>query len=262
MHPLISRLESEYGCIISCLKENCGPGGLAKVVVRGAGVIPCTRRIIEECRISCGHDAVRHSYPFYPAPARTISKQLDCTQKVKAVKAEQGSNVTEKVMGAITRDLVLCGKRVKELLKGRLHGLYIAQLEKIYEKKFSENLPDDWARELNAAGDIVVVKEEGGLLLVKYGEGSTVALTSKENPDDGLAAKIEETKGQKDRVLQLLRGRVYGLLVSQVEKMFFKQWSEKLEGDWVSKLEQLGGVVVDREGEQCVIIMTNRVLYL
>jgi len=188
-----------------------------------------------------------------PAPARTTSKQLNCPQMVKTVKAEQGSKVTEKAKGALTRDLVLCGKRVRELLKGRLHGLYIAQLEKLYEKKFSENLPQDWTQELNAAGDIIVVKEEGGLLLVKCGEGSTAPPTSNDNPDDGVSAKIEETSGLKDRVLQLLQGRVYGLLVSQVEKMFFKQWSEKLEGDWVSKLEHLGGVVVDREGEQVVL---------
>ena len=73
-----------------------------------------------------------------------------------------GSKVPEKKTGLVTRDLALVGKRVRELLMGRHHGLYVARLEKIYEKNFSENLPDDWTLDLKSAGDIDIVEEEGG----------------------------------------------------------------------------------------------------
>ena len=166
---------------------------------------------------------------------------------------EGGTQLPAKTTGAVTRDLVLCGKRVRELLLGRPHGLFIARLEKIYEKKFNEKLPVDWSQELKLAGDIDVVKEEGGLLLVKHGEGLIVDPIFIDDPCHEVSATSDEMKRLKERILQLLQGRVDGLLVFQLKKMYFKQWSEKLEGEWVSKLEQLGGVVVDREGEQMVM---------
>ena len=71
----------------------------------------------------------RTSRPPPPAP-RTSSEQRGCSQKFKIVGAMQGPNLTEKTIAAVTMDLVLCGKRVRELLMGRQHGLYIAQLHK------------------------------------------------------------------------------------------------------------------------------------
>ena len=164
-----------------------------------------------------------------------------------------GSKMPEKKTGVVTRDLELCGKRVRELLKGRHHGLFIARLEKMYEKKFSENLPDDWTLDLKSAGHIDIVKEEGGLLLVKHVEGLIVDPNGIDTHYHGVSVTSDEMTRLQERILQLLQGRADGLLVFQLEKMYFKQWSEKLEGDWVSKLEQMRGIVVDREGEQVVL---------
>ena len=70
------------------------------------------------------------------------------------------------------------------------------------------------------------MKEEGDLFLVKCGEEMPGAPTTKDYPDGG-SVKMDEMARLKERVLQLLQGRIYGLLVSQVEKMYLKQWSEK-----------------------------------
>jgi len=198
----------------------------------------------------------RKACPPPPALSRNTSKPFVSTQTVKTIKPVQVIKLPEKMTGAVTKDMGLCGTRVRELLLGRQHGLYIAQLEKLYEKKFSEGLPVDWTAELKSTGDITVVKEEGGLVLVKYGEEKSVG-PSEYITDNGVVAKTgagEVTRlSLKDRVLHILQGRVHGLLVSQVVKMYFNQWGEKLEGDWVQELEHLGGLVVDREGEQVVL---------
>jgi len=203
-----------------------------------------------------------------PAPSTRTFKAPPTKQQ--AIPAKNGNakvvsdlkGGTKDVRGVETRDLVLCGDRVRELLHGRQHGLYIAQVEKIYWKRFNESLPVDWAEKLKAVGDIIVVKEDGGLVLVKSGEGrrdAGAAATADHNVDisNGADARsgnqgVEEGK-LEDRVLELLQGRVYGLLVPQVEKMYTRQWGQKLEGEWVGKLEELGGIEVDRQGEQVLL---------
>jgi len=196
----------------------------------------------------------RKSCPPPPAPSRSTSKPFVSTPTVKTIKSGQVTKLSENMVGVVTADMCLCGKRVRELLLGRQHGLYIAQLEKLYTKKFSESLPVDWTEELKSTGDITVVSEEGGLVLVKYGEGKTA-----DPPENSTAKQVLDKKGEgevtglKDRVQQLLQGRAHGLLLSQVVKMYFNQWGEKLEEDWVHKLEHSGGFVVDREGEQVVL---------
>jgi hypothetical protein len=163
---------------------------------------------------------------------------------------------------------VVCGNRVFELLQGRLHGLYVAQVEKMYQKKFSESLPEDWSEKLSEAGKVVVAKEVGGLAMVKCGEGVTDSRGT--NISDGAVLPVEKARKDmeqvtvavhnmndkavvKDRVVQLLQGRVHGLFPSQVEKMYKKQWGDSLDVDWFSDMEQSGAALVDREGEQVVL---------
>jgi len=195
-----------------------------------------------------------------PAPSARCSK-APSKQQVIPVKTTTAKVVPPDILGkkdtrgVETRDLVQCGSRVRELLHGRQHGLYIAQVEKIYLKRFNESLPVDWVEKLKAVGDIIVVKEEGGLVLVKYGEerreSGAAPVTTADN-DAPVSDDVEDVKVQ-DRVLKLLQGRVYGLLVPQVEKMYSKHWGQKLEGEWMAKLEELGGIEVDRQGEQVLL---------
>merc|ERR1719233_2451998 len=155
-----------------------------------------------------------------PAPSRSNPKPFVSTQTVKTIKSGQVTKLPDKMAGVVTTDMVLCGKRVRELLLGRQHGLYIAQLEKLYAKKFSESLPADWTDELKSTGDITVVNEEGGLVLVKYGEGKTADPSENSTLTQVLVKTGEgEATGLKDRVQQLLQGRAHGLLLSQVVKM-------------------------------------------
>ena len=167
-----------------------------------------------------------------------------------------------KANGVTTSDLSVCGKRVNELLVGRVHGLYIAQLEKIYMKKFNELLPENWTDKLEAAGELIVVKEDGGLVLVKCGKGGKAPPTTvSEDSATSTAATsnlVEDNSNLKDRVMQLLKGRVHGLLVTQVEKMYLRQWGEKLKVEWVAELEKLGGVLVDRDGGEQIVLKLGK----
>ena len=49
--------------------------------------------------------------------------------------------------------------RVKQLLQGRLHGLFVAQVETMHQKHFGESLVSMWLEEMEEAGSVQV---EGG----------------------------------------------------------------------------------------------------
>ena len=57
------------------------------------------------------------------------------------------------------------GKRVTELLEGRVFGLFSSQVEKMYEKKWEEVLPIDWWQNLSNA-DLVTVEVVNGQRVV------------------------------------------------------------------------------------------------
>ena len=109
-----------------------------------------------------------------PVQARRSSVQLPQRGKVSVQinKARTEPVVQQGSFGnVVTKDIVECGNRVVELLQGRLHGLYAAQVEKMYQKKFSESLPGDWSDRLEEMRKVVVVREGGGMAMVKCGEG-------------------------------------------------------------------------------------------
>jgi len=154
--------------------------------------------------------------------------------------------------GVVTTDMVVCGNRVKELLQGRLHGLYVAQVEKMYEKKFVESLSEDWSEKLGASGDVIVMNEAGGLVLVKCG-GSNRVVTALSVADNntgsvisGGRTEVTDKVRQVGRVKQVLQGRVHGLFVAQVEKMHQKQFGKTLPSLWWGEMEKEGSVEVER----------------
>ena len=157
--------------------------------------------------------------------------------------------------GVVTTDMVVCGNRVKELLQGRLHGLYVAQVEKMYEKKFVESLSEDWSEKLGASGDVIVMNEAGGLVLVKCGgsnrvvtgaAGLSVADNNTGPVISGGRTEVTDKVRQVGRVKQVLQGRVHGLFVAQVEKMHQKQFGETLPSLWWGEMEKEGSVKVER----------------
>ena len=211
----------------------------------------------------------------FAAPVQARSRSVQPPQRGKfsiqpPVKTSKASiePVVQRVSlgGVVTEDIVVCGNRAKELLQGRLHGLYVAQVEKMYKKKFSESLPGGWSDEMEKRGVVVVVREGGGQAMVKCAEGrSEIAAHLHSNIVSGTATGLDipMDKGVvKDRVKQLLQGRIHGLFPSQVEKMYKKQWgdTDTLDGEWWVGMEQSGTVVVDREGGQVVVrLMVNGV---
>ena len=46
--------------------------------------------------------------------------------------------------------------RVKQLLQGRLHGLFVAQVETMHQKHFGEGLVCMWLEEMEQAGSVEV----------------------------------------------------------------------------------------------------------
>ena len=106
-----------------------------------------------------------------PPQRRVVRSVQQPVQLIKTGVAPVALNATMVIRRcSVTTDMVVCGNRVRELLQGRLHGLYVAQqVEKMYEKKCWKDLSEDWSDLLGASGVVIVVKEAGGLLLVKSG---------------------------------------------------------------------------------------------
>ena len=77
------------------------------------------------------------------------------------------------------RDPTVYGPRVAQLLTGRAHGLFAAQIQKQYEKRWGEGLPGGW----------VGVLEEAGELRVEGGEG-----------DNPLCTRVAEVEAEKKLV--------------------------------------------------------------
>ena len=58
--------------------------------------------------------------------------------------------------------------RVKQVLQGRLHGLFVAQVEKMHQKQFGETLPSLWWGEMEKEGSVKVERMETGQVVVRW----------------------------------------------------------------------------------------------
>ena len=109
------------------------------------------------------------------------------------------------------------GPRVAQLLAGRNHGLFKAQVEKIYEKKWSERLSELWEEVMESGG--------WGLEVCRVG--------SRENPVCTMVGekKMEHTQSvvqhQLDQVINA------NILINGVEKIDTT--------DWVRVEQRIGG---------------------
>ena len=131
------------------------------------------------------------------------------------------------------------GPKIEELLVGKKLGMFAAQVENMYQKKWSYKLPSDW---------VEIMERERGMKVVHKG-------VTRENPVCSLVDRVNTVSKEEQewkwedivsRVESILYGRVYGLFVSQVEKSYIKLHMESLPDRWVSKLEELGKLVTDR----------------
>ena len=67
-------------------------------------------------------------------------------------KATPLAKTLPEVRVALTQGVSVFGPRVAQLLAGRPHGLFKAQVEKMYEKKWSERLPGLWEEVMESGG--------------------------------------------------------------------------------------------------------------
>ena len=59
-------------------------------------------------------------------------------------------------------DKVMQVGRAKQVLQGRVHGLFVTQVEKMHQKQFGEILPSLWWGEMEKAGSVEVERMESG----------------------------------------------------------------------------------------------------
>ena len=196
-------------------------------------------------------------------------------QALKQKTSPMAKTLAEVKVAMTLGGVAVFGPRVAQLLAGRAHGLFKAQVEKMYEKQWSERLPVLWEEVLESGG--------WGLRVVRVGSKEnpvcTMAGEKKAEPKQNVVQqqleqvikakgslvhcngveKIDTTDWIKieKRIEEIVARRVDGWIGSQVtgkvwgtisppqiEKMYMKLHSEALPSGWDQVLEERGSLQV------------------
>ena len=108
---------------------------------------------------------IRHPLGPSTTPGKGFARQKSPEVKM-SVKDKIVQKSTKEILEEETdqKELAEEFKRVKEILDGRKHGLYVAQVEKHYSKKWGEVLKEGWWKEMKEFGVLVIELLDSGNL--------------------------------------------------------------------------------------------------
>ena len=193
----------------------------------------------------------------YPRQAAATEDSKDFTERSSGKPAAVNSSVKTAAGPAVSSSSSGGWEdRVRNLLRDRQHGLYVRQVEAMYEKSHGAGLPADWfsqwgALEISRTPAGVFVKLRSGHVeqqSVQVEQQQTVQQPSEAGEGTIERSEVDLKPGLVfPRLAQLLAGRQHGLFSSQLEKLYQKRWGAQLGPGWLAAWNADGGIQVTRE---------------
>jgi len=88
-------------------------------------------------------------------------KPINHVKKELVVDMIAGLSINKKVLKVTVGGVAVYRCRVETILEGRVYGLFATQVERMYEKKYEEELPKDWCFKLTSTGAVRVEERSG-----------------------------------------------------------------------------------------------------